>query len=145
MVICRKPLEPLPIASFNLPARKTPHFVQRGFTLTEMMVVVLILAVVGTLAWPAYSGYVTDARRTALFQHMATMQIFQEDMRLRTGQYIAGVYDKTDLNQPVLTLQLIGWHPRNAKEVAYFVTTNETSYTVTARHLDGLEVRRTFP
>jgi type IV pilus assembly protein PilE len=35
----------------------------RGFTLVEMLVVLLIVAILSSLAWPGYSGYLTKTRR----------------------------------------------------------------------------------
>lgn len=35
----------------------------RGFTLVEMLVVLLIVAVLASVAWPGYAGYVTKMRR----------------------------------------------------------------------------------
>lgn len=35
----------------------------RGFTLVEAMVVLLIMAVLASLAWPSYAGYLTRTRR----------------------------------------------------------------------------------
>ncbi|KQQ88976.1 type IV pilin protein [Massilia sp. Leaf139] len=35
----------------------------RGFTLIEAMVVLLIMSVLASLAWPSYAGYVTKTRR----------------------------------------------------------------------------------
>lgn len=138
MAVYRKNHRLLPIAVSRSSGRRA------GFTLAEMLVVLCLLTVIGTLAWSTYSGTLTDAKRTVLLQQIASIQIFQEDMRLRSGRYAEGVYDRTDPANPVLTLPL-DWQPRNGREVAYVVTADETSYTVLARHKDGLEVSRTFP
>ena len=38
---------------------------QRGVTLLELMLVVVIVAIVSSFAYPFYSGYVVDAKRAA--------------------------------------------------------------------------------
>ena len=35
----------------------------RGFTLIELMLVLLILTLLASLAWPGYAGYLTKTRR----------------------------------------------------------------------------------
>lgn len=119
----------------------------RGFSLAELMVVALLLAVLSSLAIPLYRGYVQDARRTILLQSMATLHLFQEDVRLNSGYYAAGVYDTTDPSRPITTLtEATGWQPAGAAaDVVYSVTVAENSYMVIAKTTDGLVVTRTFP
>ena len=38
---------------------------QHGFTLVEIMIVVIIISVLSAIAWPAYQNYVTRSNRTA--------------------------------------------------------------------------------
>lgn len=117
-----------------------------GFTLIELMLVVLLVALLGSLAIPAYQGYVEDAKRTALMRQMATLYIFQEDTRLHSGAYASGAYDITDPAEPVTTLtEATGWQPSGDDETTYSVTAHEGSYEVTAKTQDGLTLTRTFP
>lgn len=61
---------------------------QRGFTLVELMIVVAVLAIISAIALPAYNGYVQTSRQAVLVNNISTIEIFQEDRRLRTGTYL---------------------------------------------------------
>ena len=64
----------------------------KGFTLVELMIVVAIMAIIAAVAMPLYTGYIRTARIGALVDSIATIEVFQEDFRLRTGNYQAGAY-----------------------------------------------------
>ena len=61
---------------------------QNGFTLVELMIVVAVLVIVSAIAIPAYNGYVQTSREAVLINNISTIEIFQEDRRLRTGAYL---------------------------------------------------------
>lgn len=44
----------------------TTSLIQRGFTLIELMIVVMVVAVLGSLAYPSYSEFVAKSRRAAM-------------------------------------------------------------------------------
>ncbi|MHA6887163.1 type IV pilin protein [Ralstonia pseudosolanacearum] len=53
-----------------------PH--QRGFTLIELMIVVLVVAILSTIAYPTYTQFVQKGRRTqAKAALMENMQLFE--------------------------------------------------------------------
>lgn len=47
-------------------AQKTLHIVQRGFTLVELLIVVIILAILAAIVIPQFSSASTDAQEAAL-------------------------------------------------------------------------------
>lgn len=106
----------------------------------------MLLGVLTSIALPIYQGYRSDAERLVLLNNVASMQIFQEDHRLRFGRYGAGVYDLTNPDEPITTLtEAIGWAPANqASNIVYLVTASTDNYTVMATKGE-LSVSKTFP
>jgi type IV pilus assembly protein PilE len=49
----------------------------KGFTLVELMIVLLILAVLGALAYPTYAGYIRKTRR--IEGQMALLETLQQE------------------------------------------------------------------
>lgn len=61
----------------------------RGFTLIELLISVAVLAIVSTLAWPSYQGYVHRARRADAHAALARLQMAQERRRSQLPAYTA--------------------------------------------------------
>lgn len=68
---------------------------RRGFTLIEMLVVVLVIAILMAVAMPLYLGAVTDAGRKACRANMQTIASAEQAFRLRSSSFSY----TTDLNQ----------------------------------------------
>ena len=71
----------------SLPAARAPR-TNSGFTLIELMIAVAVIAIISAIAIPAYTGYIQTSREAVLVNNIATIEIFQEDRRLRTGAYL---------------------------------------------------------
>ncbi len=114
----------------------------QGFSLIELMIAVAIIAIVAGIALPAYQGYISTSREGALVSSITTMNVFQEDYRLRTGAYVAGSYTN---GVPDAALAVLDWDP-NDDDVDFVVTTNGgTSYDVTATDSSGMSICRRYP
>lgn len=115
-----------------------------GFSLLELLVVLAVLVAVAALAVPVYRGYVGAARDGALLQRLMALQVFQEDLRLRTGSYGSGRYDAA---AGIATLSAaIGWMPNAGEDAVYAVTADGgASWTATVRDASGRQLCRTFP
>jgi type IV pilus assembly protein PilE len=112
-----------------------------GYTLIEIMVVVAMIAILAAIALPMYTGYIQTARVGALIDNIATIEVFQEDYRLRTGTYQSGVYNAG----PNANLLLLGWQPQSDDGATYTITVAGNTYDVTATDTAGTTVCRRFP
>ena len=59
----------------------------KGFTLTELLISVLIVAVLGSLALPSYFQYVQESRRSEAQQNMLQVAAILERIYSRNGGY----------------------------------------------------------
>jgi prepilin-type N-terminal cleavage/methylation domain-containing protein len=117
--------------------------VSKGFTLIELLIGVAIIAILSAIALPLYNDYVQTSREGVLINNISTIEVFQEDARLRTGAYVAGNYDvdggDTGLSDPPLN-----WDPQDP-EIVYNVVLAGGSYRITATDENGVSVCRQFP
>jgi len=63
------------------------HPRQRGFTLIELMIVVAILAIITTIAVPAYNGYIKTAENTEGWNNLNSLQLALEEYYMENGRY----------------------------------------------------------
>lgn len=114
--------------------------IQRGFTLIELMIVVAVLAIVSSIALPLYRGYVDSSREGVLLNNISTMEIFQEDFRLRTGDYLTVAANTAAIEAA------IGWEPQADNGVTYSIAAGAGgSYEVTATDPAGTTVCMRLP
>jgi len=67
----------------------TPHAKQSGFTLLELMIVVVIVGVLAAVAVPAFGSYVKRARASEATDFLSEIRQRQESYRSEFGQYCA--------------------------------------------------------
>lgn len=67
---------------------------QKGFTLLEMMIVLVVVSILAAIAVPAYNDYVTRGRLTEAYAQLAAQRVrmeqYYQDMRTYTGATAAG-------------------------------------------------------
>jgi prepilin-type N-terminal cleavage/methylation domain-containing protein len=114
---------------------------QSGYTLIELMVAVGMVAVLSAIALPVYNNYVATSRVGALVNNIATIEVFEEDFRLRNGVYQAGVFN----GGPDADLLVLGWQPQQNDGTVYTIVLDAGSYEVTATDTTGATACRRFP
>ena len=64
---------------------------QSGFTLIEMMIVVVIVAILAAFAFPAYNDYIRKSRRADGMNYLLELQTLQEKHRASATTYTNSV------------------------------------------------------
>lgn len=96
------------------------HTLSSGFTLVELIIVVAIIAIIGTVAIPVYRNYVTAAKGNAAESVLEQFPILLESFRSENGSFPAdATYTYTEAaNGTVLTDTILDvlpdFKPRNA-------------------------------
>lgn len=103
------------------------------------MVVVAIIAVIAAVALPLYSGYIQTSREGVLVNNISSMEVFQEDFRMRNGNYFAPAANAAAIDAG------IGWNPRDDGDIAYSIAAAGNSYRVTATDATGVTVCLQLP
>ncbi|MFT5482267.1 MAG: type IV pilus assembly protein PilE [Halieaceae bacterium] len=94
----------------------------KGFTLVELMIVVVIVGILAGIALPAYTNFITKARRSDALDALMNLQSLQEKYRGSNPRYAA-------------SLTSLGYSGTTSFEGYYTMSIGSTSaieYTVTA-------------
>jgi len=102
----------------------------RGFTLLEMMIAVLIIAIVAAIALPSYQQYIERSRaRTAAADLMALATAFENRFQ-RQLSYAASA---TSTASTAATANLVvGWQPSAGDFFTYTASATASTYDLTA-------------
>jgi type IV pilus assembly protein PilE len=76
---------------------------QAGFTLIELMIVVVVIAILASVAIPSYTGYITDARRQGAVQEMLKIASAQEQFFMDNKAYASTLVSLGYDAQPIGT------------------------------------------
>lgn len=88
---------------------------ERGWTLLEVMIVLAIVMILTTLAYPSYASYITKTRR--LEGQVALLELLQQQERyfMRNNSYLA--FDATSTEPQAQLFK--AWSGTSAKKSAY--------------------------
>jgi type IV pilus assembly protein PilE len=101
---------------------------QSGFTLLELMIVVVVIAILSAIALPSYSDYVIRSRLTEAYTAMSTAQASAEQFWSNNRTYVG-------LNSAA------GW-PANTSNFTYNLSNQTAStYTITATGVTSSSVK----
>lgn len=128
-----------------------------GFTLIELMVTVAILAVLASIAIPAYNGYITTGHKAECQTEAAAIQLAEEEYFLQNSTYKAGTMNAVTANTSLITPAQVPptlagiYTPSNQASSAaltnctYVVTAGAsgiaTSYVITATGVNQLQTQ----
>ena len=111
-----------------------------GFSLVELMIAVAIIAVLSAIALPLYNNYIGTSREGVLVTNISTIEVFQEDRRLRTGAYLTVAADIDEIEDE------LGWRPQEEAGIEYSISAAPAGgYDVTAEDETGVTVCLRFP
>ena len=82
-----------------------------GMTLVELLIVIAVAGVLSSVAWPIYQGYLSSSRVSSMLQVMQSVKIYQEDRRVRLGEYVEGSYDPSNPSVSGGLATTLGWNP----------------------------------
>jgi len=94
---------------------------QRGFTLIELMIVVVIVGILAAIAIPAYQNYVREARRAEAKSELLRLAQVQTKWRITNISYAAPLDVVTDV----------------AKYYDFALNGSVTTFTITATGKNG--------
>lgn len=60
---------------------------QPGMTLIEIMIVIVIIGIIAAVAYPNFVNYVREARRADAMAQLLTLQMAEEEYRLKNTSY----------------------------------------------------------
>ena len=118
---------------------------QRGVTLIELMIVVVILALVAGFAYPSYMNYVVDTKRTAAASMLLQVADRQQQFFMDNKRFTNNLTDLGFANNP-LVIADDGRTMASAADAdsTYSVALSNvtaTTYTITAAPLNGQAAR----
>jgi len=104
------------------------------------MIVVAIIALIASISLPIYNGYIQTSREGVLVTNISSMEVFQEDYRLRTGSYLLVAADAAAIEAA------IGWSPQQNADTTYSIADGGGgTYEVTATDSAGTAVCLQLP
>jgi type IV pilus assembly protein PilE len=113
--------------------RRRPRASARGVTLIELMIVVVVMAILASIAVPSYRRYLIRANRTEARIALLQLQTAQEKFYLQNNVYTNKVADASPTGLGLLSTTETG---KYAIEVTTLATGGQ-SYTATATPATG--------
>jgi prepilin-type N-terminal cleavage/methylation domain-containing protein len=126
-------------APLNRPARSgnSPH--SRGFTLVEILVALVIIAILSAVSFPLYNRYIDKAKVTLAISTLEAVRRVMEIYHVDHGTYPASIdfaTGKDDQGRTVLEGAQVDEIKRNILTVVSY-TGGASTYTVNARAKDS--------
>lgn len=107
------------------------HTSSAGFTLLELMVAVIILAILAAIAMPMYSNYITKAKARSAQSDLVALSVVMESLYQRNLKYIDSTGEKTVSDYLTTNTMAGSWQP-SADTFDYKLTVTTTTYSLKA-------------
>jgi type IV pilus assembly protein PilE len=108
-------------------ARPGSAMPQAGFTLIELMVAVVVVAILAAVALPSYTSYINKSRAKSASADLAALALNMENryqLQLSYPVYAANTVASNSV--------FSAWSPTQASYFAYTMVSTASSYTLTA-------------
>lgn len=106
---------------------------QRGFTLIELMVVIVIIAILAAIAMSTYGNYITRSKVQAAKADLNALALNLENELQRNLVYGTHSFKSAD----EISGAYAGWHPSQKSNFTYTLNSDATTYTLTATGTSG--------
>lgn len=109
---------------------------RRGFTLTEIMIVIAILGVLASIAIPMYSSYVEDSRQVEAKSNLQQIRVLEEQFMADRGKYapVDGVTLVYNVGTATIQTVFPAFQPGHASKLSYDyeITLGDTEFLAKA-------------
>lgn len=99
-----------------------------GFTLIELMITVVIVAILAAIALPSYSSYIKKANVKSAQSDLVSLGLVFENYYQRNLSYPSTTYNDT----PALSSAFSQWSPSNNDIFTFSAVSTGTGYTLSA-------------
>lgn len=103
-----------------------------GFTLLELMVTVVIIAILAAIAMPLYKNYVVKSHVRSAMTDLTSFGLVVENLYQRNLRYVATTTNDTVASSYISTNNGITWNPAESANFDYKITATTTTYTLKA-------------
>ena len=113
--------------------------VNYGFTLLEVLIALVLVAILSAVALPTYENFVTKSRARSASADLMSLSTDLENTFQRTLNYPT----LTTTNTSGTVAATIGWTPAEADHFSYTLASTANTYTLTAAgtgNLDGCDL-----
>ena len=107
----------------------------KGFTLIEMMIVIVIIAILAAIAIPSYQNYVIKSKIKEAQSNLIALSLSSENFYQRTLAYPSATLNDTAALKSNDVFKT--WNPTSDAFSYAYDSTDGTSYTFTATGLDS--------